>query len=115
MIYATGAPAAPRLLCRGSGDPIVYWSNTLLIQNYWASIQPAVTGYSVLDLDAPSVVAEPYATLKSKFALAKQGVAVAAIAQGATDGGAAAVFEAYHATLVAPFCLAAVRDFFAAQ
>jgi hypothetical protein len=37
------------------------------------------------------------------------------VLRGATDGGAAAVFEAYHATLVAPFCLAAVINFFDAQ
>jgi hypothetical protein len=37
------------------------------------------------------------------------------VVQGATDGGLAAVFEAYHATLVAPFCLLAAVDFFDAQ
>jgi len=42
-------------------------------------------------------------------------VAAAAVIQGATDGGATAVFEAYHATLVAPFCLAAVRSYFDAR
>ena len=47
--------------------------------------------------------------------LAKQAVAAAAVLQGATDGGTTAVFEAYHATLVAPFCLAAVINFFNAQ
>jgi hypothetical protein len=35
------------------------------------------------------------------------------VAQGASDGGQQAVFDAYHASLVAPFCLAAARDFFA--
>jgi hypothetical protein len=44
--------------------------------------------------------------------LAKDAIAVAAVAQGATDGGAAAVAAAYHATLVAPFCVAATRSFF---
>ena len=47
--------------------------------------------------------------------MAKQAVAAAAILQGATDGGETAVFEAYHATLVAPFCLAAVVNFFNQQ
>jgi hypothetical protein len=32
--------------------------------------------------------------------------------EGASDGGAAAVAEAYHSTLVPPFCLAATEDFF---
>jgi hypothetical protein len=37
------------------------------------------------------------------------------VAQGATDGGASAVADAYHAGLVPPFCLAAVQSFFAAH
>lgn len=109
------SPAAPTLLCGGDGDPQVFWLNTQLIQNYWTSRQPAVTDFSVLDLDAPVAAADPYGTLKDGFALAKQAVAASAIAHGASDGGATAVFEAYHATLVAPFCLAAVSAFFATQ
>jgi hypothetical protein len=109
------APSAPTLLCGGDLDPIVFWLNTRLIQNYWLSRQPAVTGFSVLDVDAPVTAADPYSALKNSFALAKAAVALAAVAQGATDGGERAVFEAYHATLVAPFCLAAVRAFFASQ
>ncbi len=46
---------------------------------------------------------------------AKQVAAATAVAQGATDGGASAVADAYHAGLVPPFCLAAVKDFFAAR
>ena len=109
------APVAPTLLCGGNGDPIVFWLNTQLIQNYWAARQTAVTNFSVLDIDAPTAVADSYGALRADFALAKQAVALTAITQGATDGGAAAVFEAYHATLVAPFCLAAVRAFFESQ
>jgi hypothetical protein len=109
------APAVPTLLCGGDGDPVVFWLNTQLMQDYWAARQPAVPGISVLDLDAPAATTDPYTALKADFALAKQAIAVAAVAQGATDGGQRAVFEAYHATLVAPFCLAAVRAFFAAQ
>jgi hypothetical protein len=37
------------------------------------------------------------------------------VIQGAHDGGAAAVADAYHSTLVPPFCLSAVKSFFAAQ
>ncbi len=58
---------------------------------------------------------DPYAGVKSKFALAKDLVAASAVAQGATDGGASAVRDEYHAGLVPPFCLAAVASFFAAQ
>lgn len=109
------APTAPTLLCGGNGDPIVFWLNTQLIQNYWSARRPAVTSFSVLDIDSPATAADPYGALKGDFAFARRAVALTAVAQGATDGGAAAVFEAYHATLVAPFCLAAVRAFFGSQ
>ncbi len=60
----------------------------------------------------PGRAGETYATLKQDFALAKEALAADAVAQGATDGGATAVLEAYHATLVAPFCLAATQGIF---
>jgi hypothetical protein len=68
-----------------------------------------------LDLDSTTLAGDPYADLKSQFTLAKQIAAATAVAQGATDGGASAVTDAYHAGLVPPFCLAAVQSFFAAQ
>jgi hypothetical protein len=34
------------------------------------------------------------------------------VAQGATDGGQAAVLAVYHATLVPPFCASVVESFF---
>ena len=108
-------PTVPTLLCGGDGDPIVYWFNTQLVQDYWTAQLPGSPLISVLNLEAPAAVADPYANLKHDFALARQAVALVAVAQGANDGGAAAVFEVYHAGLVAPFCLAAVRDFFASR
>jgi len=42
-------------------------------------------------------------------------VILAAVAGGATDGGASAVLNAYHAGLVPPFCLGAAKQFFDAQ
>jgi hypothetical protein len=51
--------------------------------------------------------------LKQDFSIAKALVAATAVSQGATDGGALAVAEAYHAMLVAPICFAATRSFFA--
>jgi poly(3-hydroxybutyrate) depolymerase len=105
-------PAAPLLLCGGANDPEVFWLNADLMQNYWASHAAASAPISVLDLEAAATVNDPYASLKSDFAGAKALVAATAVEQGATDGGAAAVAEAYHAELVAPFCFAAVRSFF---
>jgi hypothetical protein len=105
-------PTAPVLLCGGDEDPTVFWFNTQLMQGYWAAHSSTVRA-TVLDLDASSSNSDPYAELKSQFVLAKQLAAATAVAQGAHDGGAAAVLDAYHAGLVPPFCLAAVRSFFA--
>jgi poly(3-hydroxybutyrate) depolymerase len=111
----TWIPAAPILLCGGNADPTVYWFNTQLMQGYWAARAPSPGPVIVLDLDSTATGGEPYADLKSQFALAKQIAAATAVAQGASDGGASAVADAYHAGLVPPFCLAAVRSFFAAH
>jgi alpha/beta superfamily hydrolase len=108
-------PVAPTLLCGGDQDPEVYFSNTQLMQAYWAANAPATTPISVLDLDSPTASPGADGTLQSDFQTAKQAVAAAAVLQGASDGGLVAVFEAYHATLVAPFCLAATVNFFNAQ
>jgi alpha/beta superfamily hydrolase len=108
-------PVAPTMLCGGDQDPEVFFLNTQLMQAYWATYAPAATPVSVLDLDSSTPSAGADGTLQADFQLAKQAVAAAAVLQGATDGGAAAVFEAYHATLVAPFCLAAVINFFNAR
>jgi hypothetical protein len=106
-------PVAPTLLCGGAMDPLVFWLNSALMQSYWASRAPASAAIAVLDLESPASANDPYGGLKKDFAVAKDLVAASAIAQGATDGGALAVAEAYHATLVAPFCFAAVKTFFA--
>lgn len=106
------SPGAPLLLCGGALDPVVFWLNAQLMQDYWAQHTPTAP-VAALDLESAVSAQDPYATLKQGFALAKAAVAADAVAHGATDGGAAAVFEAYHASLVAPFCLAAARSFIA--
>lgn len=109
------SPTVPALLCGGDLDPVVFWLNTELMQNYWTSQSPPSAPVSVLDLESAPTADDPYASLKQGFKLAKAAVAAQAVANGATDGGAAAVFEAYHVTLVAPFCVAAARSFIAAH
>jgi hypothetical protein len=108
-------PTAPTLLCGGNEDPTVFWLNTRLMQDYWASRAPATAQIGVLDVDSTASSGDPYADIKTQFGLAKLLVAADAVAHGATDGGAAAVRDTYHSTLVPPFCLTAVRSFFAAQ
>jgi hypothetical protein len=108
-------PVAPIMLCGGDQDPEVYYQNTQLMQAYWAAYAPATAPIQVLDLDSATPAAGVDGSLQSGFEAAKQAVAAAAVLQGATDGGTTAVFEAYHATLVAPFCLAAVINYFNEQ
>ncbi len=99
-------PAAPTLLCGGGSDPTVFFYNTALMQHYWQGHPPA-TAPVVLDVDSAATPGDPYASLKSGFTAAKALVAL--------DGGDAAVLAAYHATLVPPFCLSAVKSFFDAH
>jgi poly(3-hydroxybutyrate) depolymerase len=97
------SPAVPTLLCGGSSDPTVFFLNTALMQNYWMSHPPAVAPV-ILDVDSAPTSADPYATLKNEFSVAKGAVSAA--------GGESAVLADYHATLVPPFCLTAVKSFF---
>jgi len=106
------APNKPTLLCGGIADPTIYFTvNALTMQAFWAALPPGAI--TVLDVDsAPTGAGDPFAAAKVGFATAKQATAQAAINAGATDGGAAAVTQAYHGTLVPPFCAAAARGYF---
>jgi hypothetical protein len=99
-------PSAPVLLCGGNSDPTVFFFNTTLMQNYWTSHPPA-TAPVVLDIDSAPTSNDPYASLQAAFAVAK-GLVEA-------EGGEAAVLADYHATLVPPFCVSAVKSFFDAH
>jgi hypothetical protein len=70
---------------------------------------------TVLDLDSSPAADDPYKSVKDRFEIAKQVIAAKGVLEGASDGGTTAVLEAYHTTLVAPFCLAAVKNFFDAK
>lgn len=107
-------PLSPVLLCGGNADPTVFYSvNTLEMQGFWTPQLAAPQLLTVLDVDsAPSGPTDPFAAAKVGFATAKAAVAAAAVAAGATDGGAIAVTEAYHGTLVPPFCAVSARGFF---
>lgn len=105
------SPTAPVLLCGGDSDPTVFYFNTQLIQNYWMTNAPSAP-VTVLDVDSSVANNDLYANEKNGFAAAKAAVAAAAILGGASDRGAMAVLQAYHAQLVPPFCLDAVKSFF---
>lgn len=110
-------PSSPLLLCGGNGDPTVFYSvNTQLMQGFWSAPSPAALApglLTVLDVDSsPTSAADPFAAAKVGFGRAKASTAGAAVAAGASDGGASAVTQAYHGSLVPPFCNAAARGFF---
>jgi hypothetical protein len=99
-------PSAPTLLCAGNSDPTVFFFNTNLMQTYWMAHPPA-TAPVILDIDSAPTSGDPYASLKTAFSAAKNLVSA--------NGGASAVLAEYHATLVPPFCLSAVKAFFDAH
>jgi predicted esterase len=107
-------PTAPVLLCAGHDDPTVLYLNTERINAYW-SASGVTAPIKVLDVDGGISLGDSDADLKLAFDAAKASVAAAAIAGGATDNGAAAVAQAYHGTLVPPFCLAAAKSYFDAR
>lgn len=103
------APRRPVLLCGGNADPTVFYKvNTTLMQSLWSAPSPLAlpTGLlTVLDVDSASGGAsDPFAAVKAGFAQAK--------ANAAAQGGANAVVQAYHGSLVPPFCNVAARAFF---
>lgn len=107
-------PHVPVQLCGGQADPTVFFFNARIEQAYWSNANVPAALVTVLDVDSP--IAGPgdvYAPIKQGFALAKATVASQAVAAGATDGGATAVLQAYHGSLVASFCTVAARAFFA--
>jgi hypothetical protein len=110
----TFTPTVPTLMCGGNMDPTVFYLDTQLMQSYWASSAPT-SPYTVLDVDSAGGASDPYSALKQQFNAAKLAIAADAVASGATDLGQLAVLQKYHATLVAPFCLYAVTQFFAAH
>jgi hypothetical protein len=100
------SPTAPVLLCGGDEDPTVFYFNTQLIQSYWAAAAPTAS-ITVLDVDSPASSGDPYETEKDNFATAKDTLRLVS--------GDQAVFDNYHAALVPPFCLRAVKGFFDAR
>lgn len=101
-------PRRPVLLCGGNADPTVFYKvNTQVMQQLWTApspLAPPAGLVTVLDVDSsPTGAADPFAAAKLGFAQAKA---------KAAQGGASAVLQAYHGSLVPPFCSAAARGFF---
>ena len=92
----------------------MFYLNTQLMQDYWTASAPTAS-VTVVNVDSGPADGDPYATQKNAFQAAKDLVRTTAVIGGATDGGDAAVFDAYHAALVPPACLSTVKSFFDAR
>jgi len=106
LLRQNWTPAQPMLLCGGNADPTVLFAlNTQGAQAYFASKGVPAQAVTVLDVDSsPTSASDPFAAAKVGFGQSKAAAAV---------GGAAAVMQTYHGTLVPPFCNAAARGYFA--
>lgn len=105
-------PTAPLLLCGGDNDPIVPFYNTTAAGDYFRA-QKTGAALHVVNVDSTPGLGDDYSQPKLGFLAAKSAVRINAAINGGS--GDAAVRDAYHAGLVAPFCLRAARDFFRAR
>jgi hypothetical protein len=94
-------PTVPTLLCGGHADPTVPFFNTTAAAAYFSARTSNVTQ---LDIDDVPGLNDPFRSAKAGFIAAKDAFALAE--------GNDAVASTYHAGLVAPFCMAATRDYF---
>ncbi|MDL2355723.1 MAG: prolyl oligopeptidase family serine peptidase [Pseudomonadota bacterium] len=104
-------PSSPLMLCGGSGDPTVPYLNSVSLGAYLHA-NPRAGELVEIDLDDTPGLADPYRTQKLSFIAAKVALRLNALNNG--DSPDRAVESNYHAGLVAPFCIAATRDFFQA-
>ena len=105
----TYLPNVPMLLCGGDQDPLVPFQNTEAAAAYFKAQGMSSNLLTALNLDG-SIGLDSYSETRLAFQAARQALRLAKIAAG--DDGDKAVRDAYHATLVAPFCMRATRDFF---
>jgi hypothetical protein len=94
-------PSAPTMLCGGHDDPVVPFFNATSSASYFSARGSKIT---LLDIDDTPSLNDPYRSAKAGFVTARS------ILRAASGDGAVA--SAYHAGLVAPFCMAATRDYF---
>ncbi|MFA9216239.1 MAG: alpha/beta hydrolase family protein [Sphingomonadaceae bacterium] len=105
----TYVPAVPLLLCGGDQDPLVPFLNAESAAAYFNAQGKAAGTLTLLNLDG-ALGFDAYTGIRQQFVTARQALRLATIVAG--GDGDKAVRDAYHAGLVAPFCMRATRDFF---
>jgi hypothetical protein len=109
LLQQNWTPAQPMLLCGGNADPTVFFNvNTLGAQAYFADQGVPGQAVKVLDVDSTETLNDGFDALRAGFTATKN-----ATAANAGSNAASVVAQAYHGTLVPPFCNAAARGYFA--
>jgi pimeloyl-ACP methyl ester carboxylesterase len=103
-------PARPVLMCGGANDPTVNFLSTRATAGYFRARGMPAAALTVVDLEDINAT-DAFSAARAGFAQAKIGTATNA--GGTTADQQQAVVQAYHGTLVPPFCMAAARGFFA--
>ncbi|MEJ1958507.1 MAG: hypothetical protein WDM70_02820 [Nitrosomonadales bacterium] len=104
-------PTAPVMLCGGHSDPTVYYNvNTQVMQAFWTPQLASPALLTVVDVDpGTSSPSGTFAALQAGFLSAESATSTVA---GGGANGQNAVVQAYHGTLVPPFCTKAAQQFF---
>ncbi len=114
-------PKAPMLLCAGGNDPVVFSTNTVIMQGYFAAIQAALNPSPAplrhvlnIDLNASGAGKLPMAADSDPVFGALQQAFTGSYNQqaGSTAATQQAALIGYHGS-VAPFCTSASLSFFA--
>lgn len=107
LLQQNWTPTQPMLLCGGAEDPTVFFKvNTQGAKAYFSQRGVPGQAVQVLDVDGLETAqpSSPFYPIQVGFDQLKTATF--------TSGGASAVLQAYHGTLVPPFCNAAARGYF---
>lgn len=102
-------PTRPVLMCGGANDPTVNFVSTRATAGYFRARGMPTSALAVVDLE-DSAATDAFSAARAGFAQAKANTAAAA--GGTASNQSQAVVQAYHGTLVPPFCMVSARGFF---
>jgi predicted esterase len=102
-------PLRPMLMCGGANDPTVNFVSTRATAGYFRASGMPASALTVVDLE-DTTATDAFSAARAGFATAKANLA--ASTPGTPADQASAVTQAYHGTLVFPFCMASARGFF---
>lgn len=102
-------PQRPVMMCGGADDPTVNFLSTQATAGYFLARGMPPQALTVVDLEA-GATNDAFSPARAGFAAAKADTA--ATTPGSEADKARAVMQAYHGSLVPPFCIAAARGFF---